>query len=200
MVKIRQLYRDFIIKLQEAALTFGAGKRIQIMLEYIDIRPSDTLLDVGGNTGKITEAYARNCKEVVVLEPKHNVVEYGRARRPFIKFIEGQVENIPLPDEYFDKVVASASFHHFPNQDKGLEEMKRVLKPNGKMIIMEIDPNTRAGKRLKICESILHTGANLYEPLQLRKKVEDHDLQVISIKPTTLAYFLAAVKGVEKTN
>jgi hypothetical protein len=53
MVKIRQLYRDFIIKLQEAALTFGAGKRIQIMLEYIDIRPSDTLLDVGGNTGKI---------------------------------------------------------------------------------------------------------------------------------------------------
>jgi 16S rRNA A1518/A1519 N6-dimethyltransferase RsmA/KsgA/DIM1 with predicted DNA glycosylase/AP lyase activity len=82
MVKIRQLYRDFIIKLQEAALTFGAGKRIQIMLEYIDIRPSDTLLDVGGNTGKITEAYARNCKEVVVLEPKHNVVEYGREGVP----------------------------------------------------------------------------------------------------------------------
>ena len=48
------------------------------MLEYVNIRPGDSLLDVGGNTGKITEAYARNCKEVVVLEPKHRIVEYGR--------------------------------------------------------------------------------------------------------------------------
>ena len=88
------------------------------MLEYVNIRPGVNLLDVGGNTGKITEAYARNCKEVVVLEPKHRIVEYGRALRPHIKFIEGEVENIPLPSEHFDKIVARASFHHFPNQDK----------------------------------------------------------------------------------
>jgi ubiquinone/menaquinone biosynthesis C-methylase UbiE len=100
------------------------------MLQYIDIKPSDVLLDVGGNTGKITEVYAKECKAVVVLEPKHAVVEYGRTYRPHIKFVEGRVENIPLPDEYFDKVVASASFHHFPNQDRGLEEMKRILKAN----------------------------------------------------------------------
>ena len=45
------------------------------MLEYVDIRPGDILLDASGNTGKITEAYAKNCKEVVVLEPKHSIVE-----------------------------------------------------------------------------------------------------------------------------
>jgi SAM-dependent methyltransferase len=110
--------------------------------------------------------------------------------------VEGRVENIPLPGEHFDKVVASASFHHFPNQDKGLEEMKRILKPNGKMIILEIDPNTGRGKRLKMCESILHTGAKFYEPLQLRKKFEDHGLEVLSVKPTGLGYFLTAVKRV----
>jgi ubiquinone/menaquinone biosynthesis C-methylase UbiE len=101
----------------------------------VDIRPGDILLDVGGNTGKITEAYARNCK-VVVLEPKHSIVEYGRTCRPHIKFVEGEAEDIPLPSEQFDKIVASASFHHFPNQDKGLEEMKRVLKTNGKMLLL----------------------------------------------------------------
>ena len=130
------------------------------MNQYIDITSRDVLLDVGGNTGKITEVYARDCKEVVVLEPKHAVVEYGRTYRPNIKFVEGGAENIPLPGEHFDKVVASASFHHLPNQDRGLEEMKRVLKPDGKMIIIEIDPNTGRRKRLKICEDILHTGPN----------------------------------------
>ena len=63
------------------------------MLEYVDIRPSDILLDVSWNTGKITEA-SRNCK-VVDLESKHGIIEYGRSRRPHNKFIEGEVENIP---------------------------------------------------------------------------------------------------------
>ena len=191
-------FNKFAIRLQESFLTIGSKKRIQLMHQYIDITSRDVLLDVGGNTGKITEVYARDCKEVVVLEPKHAVVEYGRKYRPHIKYVEGGAENIPLPAEHFDKVVASASFHHFPNQDIGLEEMKRVLKPDGKMIIIEIDPNTGRGKRLKICEGILHTGAKFYEPLQLRKKVEDHGLEVLSINSTALGYFLTAVKSVQK--
>ena len=48
------------------------------MLQHIGTTSNDVLLDVGGNTGKITEIYARVCKEIVVLEPKHAVVEYGR--------------------------------------------------------------------------------------------------------------------------
>ena len=191
-------YDKFVIKIQESFLTLDAKKRIQFMTQHIDISPGDILLDVGGNTGKITEVYARDCKEVVVLEPKHAVVEYGRTYRPNIKYVKGGAENIPLPGEHFDKVVASASFHHFPKQDRSLEEMKRVLKSNGKMIIIEIDPNTARGKRLKICEGILHTGAKFYEPIQLKKKAEDHGFEVLSINSTTLGYFLTAVKSVQK--
>ncbi len=83
------------------------------MLQYIGATPNDASLDIGGNTGKITESYARKCKEIVILEPKHSVVEYGRKNIPHIKFVEGRVESIPLPSEHFDKVIASASFHHF---------------------------------------------------------------------------------------
>jgi ubiquinone/menaquinone biosynthesis C-methylase UbiE len=198
MTNIKEPYDKFVINLQESFLTLGAKKRIQFMIQHIDFTPDDILLDVGGNTGKITEVYARDCKEIVVLEPKHAVVEYGRKYRPHIKFVEGEAENIPSPGQSFDKVVASASFHHFPHQDRGLEEMKRVLKPNGKMIIMEIDPNTRKGKCLKICEGMLHTGARFYEPLQLRKKVEEHGLKVLSLNSTTLGYYLTAIKVIQE--
>ena len=194
MINIRGLYNNFIVKLQEFTYTIGAAKRIQVMSEYVDIRSYDGILDVCGNTGKVTEAYSsNNCKEVVVLEPKRNVVEYGKSHRPNIKFVEGQAENIPLPDAYFDKVVASASFHHFSDHDKALEEMKRVLKPDGKIIILEIDPNTRRGERLKFCETVFHTGAKLYQPAQLSKKIQAHNLEVLSIDSTTIGYFLTAV-------
>jgi ubiquinone/menaquinone biosynthesis C-methylase UbiE len=155
MTNLRELlYNNLIVKLQELTYTIGAAKRIQIMSEYIGVRPGDSLLDIGGNTGKVTEAYSNNCKEIIVLEPKRSIVEYGRSHKPNIKFIEGGAENIPLSDEYFDKVVASASFHHFSDQDKALEEMKRVLKSDGKIIILEIDPDTPRGKRLKFCETL----------------------------------------------
>jgi len=74
--------------------------------------------------------------------------------------------------------------------------MKRVLKPNGNMIIIGIDPNT--GKGHKICEFILHTGANFYDPYQLRKKVEGHNLKGLSIKSTNLDYFLTTFKNIWK--
>jgi ubiquinone/menaquinone biosynthesis C-methylase UbiE len=199
MTNIRELYNNFIFKLQEFTYTIGATKRIQIMTEYIDIKPSDIILDIGGNTGKITEAYSNNCKEVIVLESKRSIVEYGRSHRPNIKFIEGGAENIPLPDEYFDKVVASASFHHFSDQDKALEEMKRVLKPDGKIIILEIDPNTPRGKLLKFCETLFHTGAKLYQPSQLSKKIEEHHLHVLFLD-YTIGYFLTAAKNSQRQN
>jgi ubiquinone/menaquinone biosynthesis C-methylase UbiE len=198
MTNIRELYNNLVVKLQEFTYTIGASKRIQIMSEYTDVKPNDIILDTGGNTGKITEAYSKNCKEVIVLEPKRSIVEYGRSHRPNIKFIEGGAENIPLPDNYFDKVVASASFHHFSDQDKALEEMKRVLKPDGKIIILEIDPNTPRGKRLKFCETVFHTGAKLYQPAQLSKKIQAHNLEVLSIDSNYLGYFLTAVKSSQK--
>lgn len=193
MTNIRELYNNFIVKLQEFTYAIGTSQRIQVMSEYIDIGPNDILLDIGGNTGKVTGAYSKNCKEVVVLEPKQSIVEYGRTHRPNIKFVQGEAENISLPNDYFDKVVASASFHHFSDQDKALEEMKRVLKPDGKIIILEIDPNTPRGKRLKFCETLFHTGAKLYQPAQLSKKIQEHNLQVLSIDSTDLGYFLTAV-------
>lgn len=131
-------------------------------------------------------------KEIVVLEPNHEVVEYGRKYRPHIRFVEGGAENMPFPNQYFDKVVASASFHHFLDQDRGLDEMKRVLKPNGRIVIAEIDPNSRRGKWLRFLHRLVHGSIKFYEPLQLKEKVEDHGLKVLSINHTALPYFFAA--------
>jgi ubiquinone/menaquinone biosynthesis C-methylase UbiE len=188
---------DFILDLQEFVMAINARKRIQLLLRYILVKDSDIILDVGGNTGKITEGYARNCKEVVVLEPKHKVADYGRTHRPHIRFVQGEAENIPFPQEYFDKIIASFSFHHFPNQDRSLEEMKRVLKLNGMLVIVESDPATSKGKGLKLCETLLRTDAKFYTPLELKEKVERCGLHVTSVDPTSIGYFLTATKDTQ---
>lgn len=164
-------------------------------------KPNDVILDIGGNTGKISEAaYLRNgCKQVIVLEPKSKYVDFGRLRRPSIRFIEGGAESISFPDEYFDVIVASFSFHHFRDQDKSLEEMKRLLKSSGRLIIFESNPFTIRGKTLKLIENLFHTGAKFYEPAQLRKKLaEEYNLEVISRDAIPIGYILIASKGEKK--
>lgn len=53
MGNIKEPFNKFAIKLQESFLTIESKKRIQLMLQYLDITSQDVLLDVGGNTGKI---------------------------------------------------------------------------------------------------------------------------------------------------
>lgn len=101
-----------------------------------------------------------------------------------------------MPDEYFDTIVASLSFSSFTrDHDKGLEEMKRVLKPSGRLIIFESNPITTRGKVLILIENLFHTGAKFYEPFQLSKKLsEEHSLKVISVDSISIGYFLIASK------
>ena len=103
---------------------------------------------------------------------------------------------MPLPDGCLDS--SKCFILSFPDQDKALEEMKRVLKPDGKIIILEIDPNTPRGKRLKFCETLFHTRAKIYQPSKLSKKIEEHNLQVLSTDYTNIGYFLTAVNRSQK--
>lgn len=96
--------------------------------------PSVKLLDVGGGTGVVTEAFSRGCSEVVVLEPDATRVATGSARRPGLRFVTGTAESIPFPPGSFDCVTAIVSFHHMQDKDQALSEMRRVLK-EGKSVV-----------------------------------------------------------------
>ena len=76
--------------------------------------------------------------------------------------------------------------------------MKRVLKTNGKILLLGLIQIQEGESGCRFVKIYLHTGAKLYEPTQIREKVEDHGLEVLYIKPTTLAYFLIGQKSIQK--
>lgn len=51
----------------------------------------------------------------------------------------GNVEELPYLDNTFDTVINTMAFTGYPDGDKAMGELKRVLKPNGKLILMDID-------------------------------------------------------------
>jgi ubiquinone/menaquinone biosynthesis C-methylase UbiE len=56
---------------------------------------------------------------------------------PNVEFVTGDAENIPYENDVFDAVMCSSSFHHYPRPVKALTEFRRVLKPGGRVYLLD---------------------------------------------------------------
>ena len=109
------------------------------MLSYIPDDFSGKLLDVPVGTAVFTHKKWEKLREaeIVCLDYSEDMLEQARKHMggmPHIRCIQGDVGNLPLPDESCDIVLSMNGFHAFPNKDKAFQETWRVLKTGGKFI------------------------------------------------------------------
>ena len=104
---------------------------------------NDKVLDVATGTGDVALTIKKKFKcEVIGLDLSANMLEIARQKSKKnnfhdIDFIEGDAESLPFDDNTFDKLVISYGFRNLGDFEKGLSEFHRVLKPNGKLGILE---------------------------------------------------------------
>ncbi|MEV5964266.1 class I SAM-dependent methyltransferase [Kribbella sp. NPDC051952] len=92
------------------------------------------ILDLGSGSGRLTPGLAEAFQGPVYgVEPSDRMRELAEehAAHPAVTYLKGSAEEIPLPDASVDAVLMFLSFHHYPDQLKGLQEVHRVLKPGG---------------------------------------------------------------------
>ena len=94
---------------------------------------SQTILDVGFGNGSFTQAVSARfpCSKITAIDisiPK--LFSSGN-----ITFIKGNVEQLPFDSQSFDLVFSVLSLHHWKEKNKGINEIYRVLKKNGRLII-----------------------------------------------------------------
>src|SRR3989442_7593367 len=149
------------------------------------------LLDVGGGTGAATQRFATGCAEVVVLEPDRKKVAEGRRLRPSIRFEEGQAEEIPFPGGSFDLVTSVVAFHHMGNQERALEEMRRVLSDSGRIVLFELPPSRAPGPVYRWIAGYRHVGQMAFHgPDELIAKLRSTGFTDISNRPGDTGYFV----------
>jgi ubiquinone/menaquinone biosynthesis C-methylase UbiE len=109
------------------------------------------MLDVGTGPGRVPLAIANAVPGVSIdgLDLSPSMIEYARrAARAAgfderVTFVVGDVADLPYPDHTFDLILSSMSQHHWADSHAGLRELRRVLRPNGRIWIYDVRPALR---------------------------------------------------------
>ena len=98
-------------------------------------------LDVATGTGDLAVELARRvgpAGEVVGSDFSEAMLERARDKAPHIAFEWGNALHLPYPDASFDAATAGFGARNFADLDRGLAEMARVVRPGGRVVILEI--------------------------------------------------------------
>jgi len=104
----------------------------------------ELILDVATGTGDFAvEALKLNPVKVIGIDISEGMLNVGRKKmkdRGYdsrIELISGDSENLPFEENKFDAVIVAFGVRNFENLEKGLAEMHRVLRPGGRMVVLE---------------------------------------------------------------
>ena len=125
-------------------LIFGPSHRVLIgrIGEVVGDRPA-RILDVGCGTGVFATRLRAALPHVAVygVDLVSEMLQKGRPRwrlDPGHVFpVQADSERLPFAAGSFDIVTCSNSFHHYPRQDRAVGEMRRVLRPGGRLMIVD---------------------------------------------------------------
>ncbi|HEX2910189.1 MAG TPA: methyltransferase domain-containing protein [Chloroflexia bacterium] len=127
----------------EVAMGTVLDNALNRLLELADLHPGLRVLDVATGPGLVARAVARalgSTGEVVGVDIAEEtlIVARQRAADAGLTHLSFQVEDaeaLSLPDNSFDRVICSQALMHFPDAEKALQEMYRVLKPGGRIVV-----------------------------------------------------------------
>jgi demethylmenaquinone methyltransferase/2-methoxy-6-polyprenyl-1,4-benzoquinol methylase len=114
--------------------------------DMAELRPGGRALDVATGTGDLAVALAERVGpsgEVVGSDFSERMLELARQKAPSLRFETANALDLPYEDDSFDAATVGFGARNFADLPRGLTEMARVVRPGGRVVVLEITTPTR---------------------------------------------------------
>ncbi len=118
------------------------------LLNNITIGKIGSLLDIGTGTGHILKILSPKVDKAIGIDKSHEMLTIARAnidktQYPNVELRHGDMYNIAYDNNYFDMITIHMVLHYAEYPDLLLKEASRLLRPNGKVILVDFEPHTQ---------------------------------------------------------
>lgn len=133
------------------------------LLNLLELPEEGVILDAAGGTGRIAQLLKGEGRRVIVQDISHKMLSQTKSKGN-IEAVASETEDLPFPDENFDRIVMVDAYHHLKDQDRSLRELWRVLKSDGVLVIEE--PNIRhiSVRLIALIEKLALMRSHFYSP------------------------------------
>lgn len=137
-------------------LSLGQDRRWRTaVLRAVDPRPGDRVLDLAAGTGTSSVPFAERGALVVPCDFSVGMLRVGKQARPSLPFTAGDATRLPFADDSFDAATISFGLRNVVDPDAGLREIRRVVRPGGRLVVCEFSSPTWAPFRTVYLEYLM---------------------------------------------
>ncbi len=118
----------------------------RLTIEFSGVRAGDAVLDIAGGTGDLSARFSRLVGDdglVVLADINDSMLRVGRDKlldhgiASNLRFAQADAQYLPFPDNTFDCITIAFGLRNVTDKDMALESMLRVLKPGGRLLVLE---------------------------------------------------------------
>src|SRR6202034_1790516 len=139
--KTRAVFDDMAGRLGREYVPGRSWKSIAEAL--LQLLPPMVIADLGAGEGAFSLLLAQRAQQVIAIDNSDRMVELGRALSgkqgvPALEYRKGDLEAVPIADGTVDLALFSQSLHHALHPDRAIAEAWRILKPGGRIAILDL--------------------------------------------------------------
>ena len=145
--------------------------------ELLKLPTDGWILDAAGGTGRVSQQFSSMVNNLVVCDLSYKMLRNAKEKGNLLP-VRSHIERLPFLDETFDRILIVDAIHHLCDPQEAINDMLRVLKPGGRMVIEEPDIHQFAVKLVAIGEKLLLMRSHFYTIEEIKNMVLDHNVNV----------------------
>jgi ubiquinone/menaquinone biosynthesis C-methylase UbiE len=156
---------DFLAPVYDRAIR---GVLTPDLLKLLNPTPSSIILDAAGGTGRLASPLRAHAARVVIADLAAGMLAQARSKAN-LAAVRASTDALPFNAESFDRILMVDALHHIRNQASAINELYRLLKPGGRILIEEPDIAAFAVKLIALAETLTGMGSHFLRRDQIEK-------------------------------